>query len=155
MHVFENLSWKVVLLPLLVMVAVNWLAWIWGWGRFKNEPGIPNEPQQRTDSNLRQVLAKFFTTIIDEFRHLLALIIVLVFAVTMGLAMYPGLVNHDIDGMLKAVQAVAASLGGLLGSIIGYYFGESAASKSNRRLADTATTTDTEHSHASSEARTG
>jgi hypothetical protein len=135
MDVLSNLSWKIILLPLVVLMTINWLAWIWGWGRFKRQlrdPAEPNDgtsPVESVDLKLRHAFAQFSTAIISEFRHLLALFILLMFATTMGLAMYPGLANKDIDGILKAVQAVAASLGGLLGSIIGYYFGESAASK--------------------------
>jgi len=43
--------------------------------------------------------------------------------------MLPGLMSGEISQVTDGVQAVAAALGGLIGSIIGYYFGESAASR--------------------------
>lgn len=118
----EALGWMLV--PLALMLVITWLAWVFGWGRFKM-----TDRTREHDSKLRFVAVDFMSAIITEFRHLLALVIVLVFATTMTLAMYPGLAKGDIDGMIEGLQAVAASLGGLLGSIIGYYFGESAASK--------------------------
>jgi hypothetical protein len=116
-----------ILLLLLVFGAMglllNWLLWMFRWGRFRGSP-----PQ--ADSKLRFVVADFFVKLINDFRHLLALVIVLLFAFTLFLAMLPGLRDGKIDEVKDGVQAVAAALGGLIGSIIGYYFGESAASKS-------------------------
>jgi hypothetical protein len=118
----QALGWMLV--PLALMVVVTWMAWVFGWGRFKS-----SVTTREHDSKLRFVAVDFISAIITEFRHLLALTIVLVFATTMILAMIPGVIYDNIDGMIEGLQAVAASLGGLLGSIIGYYFGESAASK--------------------------
>ncbi len=117
-----------ILLLLVVLLAlgllVNWLLWMLGWGRFKAHaaPG-------HADSKLRYVVANFFVEIINDFRHLLALVIVLLFAVTLFAAMLPGMISGDVDVVKDGLQAVAAALGGLIGSIIGYYFGESAATK--------------------------
>lgn len=115
----EALGWM--LIPLVGMFIIMWLAWVFGWGRFK-----PTSQASNDASKLRFVTANFVAKIVDEFRHLLALVIVSVFAIAMFFAMWPGLARDDIEGMIAGLQAVAASLGGLLGSIIGYYFGESA-----------------------------
>lgn len=118
------------LVAFAVLVAVcfllNWIAWIFRLGRF-SQPTGPGAPTQQP---LRFLIGNFFVEIINDFRHFLALVIVLLFAVALFVGMYPGLVHGDIDAIKDGVQAVAAALGGLIGSIIGYYFGESAASKS-------------------------
>jgi hypothetical protein len=103
---------------------VNWMAWIFKIGRFARASVTPAPGQP-----LRYVVANFFAEIINDFRHFLALVIVVLFAVALFAAMYPGLLTGNIDTLTDGVQAVAAALGGLIGSIIGYYFGESAASR--------------------------
>ena len=119
----------VFLLIVIVLAAVgNWVLWMFAWGRYRGAG--------RTDSKIRFVLADFFVKIINDFRHLLALIIVMMFAVALFAAMCPGIWYHSVDGVKEGVQAVAAALGGLIGSIIGYYFGESAANKSRLSAAD-------------------
>ena len=82
---------------------------------------------------LRYVAANFFVEIINDFRHLLALVMVLLFAVALAIGMYPGVRAWDVQKLATGIQAVAAALGGLIGSIIGYYFGESAATRTNAR----------------------
>ncbi|MEE9552965.1 MAG: hypothetical protein V3W18_01610 [candidate division Zixibacteria bacterium] len=58
---------------------------------------------------------------------MLALIIITIFAIALIFAMvHATTTNKDLS---DAIQGVVASLGGLIGSIIGYYFGESAASR--------------------------
>jgi hypothetical protein len=49
------------------------------------------------------------------------------FAVTLFIVVYAGW--ESFDTVKDGVQLVVASLGGLVGSIIGYYFGESAAER--------------------------
>lgn len=49
--------------------------------------------------------------------------IVLIFASALVFAMYTA--DGDMDKLATALQVVTATLGGLVGSIIGYYFGES------------------------------
>ena len=44
--------------------------------------------------------------------------------------------DRNVEHIRDGVQAVAAALGGLMGSIIGYYFGESAANKNRLSGAD-------------------
>jgi hypothetical protein len=115
------------ILVLLIALGVfggllNWLLWMFRWGRF-----LGSSPQ--TDTRLRFVLTEFFVKLIDDFRHLLALVIVLLFAWTLFLAMWPGVRKGNLNDVKDGVQAVAAVFGGLIGSIIGYYFGESAGSR--------------------------
>ncbi|MCB9592786.1 MAG: hypothetical protein H6719_08640 [Sandaracinaceae bacterium] len=105
------------------LVVIQWLMWIFGVGRFREKP----KPLDAQKSAVRYVLTELFVRIITEFRHFLALVIVLVFAFALATAMYPGLAAGDVSKIVDGVQAVSAVLGGLLGSIIGYYFGESAA----------------------------
>jgi hypothetical protein len=104
---------------------LNWLLWMFRRGRFRG-----TSPQ--TDQRLRVVLTDFFVKLIDDFRHLLALVIVLLFALALFLAMLPGLHSGNLNDIKDGVQVVAAALGGLIGSIIGYYFGESAGGKKSQ-----------------------
>jgi hypothetical protein len=68
--------------------------------------------------------------IIDDFRHFLALLIVVLFFLALGYALLRA--GGDVEAISDALQAVSSALGGLIGAIIGYYFGESAG----RRQAD-------------------
>jgi hypothetical protein len=104
----------------IILLAVQWLAWILGIGRFKG--GAVGE-QRVTPQNLRYLVTEALTKIINDFRHLLALIIVVIFGLALAYSLYQA--SGDIDKIKEALQAVAATLGGLVGSIIGYYFGES------------------------------
>jgi hypothetical protein len=108
-----------------IVVLVQWLAWIFVWGRFRKSV----EPVGR--QTLRYVFADLLVKIIDDFRHLLALVIVLIFAGALVYSLV--LVAYESTGRLdataKALQAVVSSLGGLIGAIIGYYFGEKAGEK--------------------------
>lgn len=101
----------------LSILFIQWLAWIFSWGRFKVSSG------SRKNDSIRFVIADLLVKIIDDFKHLLALVIMTIFAFALAFAMIKG------PDMLKALQVVVASLGGLIGSIIGYYFGESSAKK--------------------------
>ncbi|MEP2935320.1 MAG: hypothetical protein ABJM06_06355 [Gilvibacter sp.] len=102
-----------------IIGALNWMARIFRWGRYKTE-------SQESDhlNGITYVISVFFTNLINDFKHLLALIIVIIFT---GLIIYSMAAGSNFDEKLEALQLVIASLGGLLGSIIGYYFGESAA----------------------------
>ena len=106
------------LLLIIVCVLVRWVLWMFGLGRFK---------AQQTDSEIRFVLANFFVKIVNDFRHLLALVLVILFGQALFAAMWPGMMKQDVSLIKDGLQGVAAALGGLIGSIIGYYFGESAA----------------------------
>jgi len=114
----------ILLLVLLLMVLtalLNWVLWMFGLGRFAGAT--------RTDSKVRFVLTDFFVKIINDFRNLLALLIFCLFTVSVFVAMWPGVKKGDVAQIRDGLQAAAAALGGLIGSIIGYYFGESAASR--------------------------
>lgn len=120
--------WVLIVVIFFGILAAQWLFWILRWGRFRQEP-----PKEKS---IRFILAELATNIINEFRHLLALVLVLLFGAVLAF----GLVKAGSDaGKISAVlQAVASSLGGLIGAIIGYYFGESAGS---RRTTDEPTAT--------------
>lgn len=111
-----------VLLAGTLALFVQWIAWIFNLGRFKARP-----PAERT-VQLRFVFADFLVKIIDDFRHLLALVLLLIFAGTLAAVLNWG--AKDFAQVKEGLQVVMATFGGLLGSIIGYYFGESSARKS-------------------------
>ena len=93
--------------------------WTFGWGRFSRDAAGARPKSE----NLRYLITEALTKIINDFRHLLALILVLIF----GCALVYTLVQAggQMDKIKEALQAVTSTLGGLVGSIIGYYFGES------------------------------
>lgn len=104
------------------------LTWTLGVGRFRVRR--PSESDQT--ENLAYVLSAAVIRIINDFRHLLALIIVLIFAFALAYVLWVATEASDANDKLSRVerikeglQAVVATLGGLVGSIIGYYFGES------------------------------
>lgn len=103
---------------------VQWVCWIFCWGRFHPER-VASATSARKP--LRQVMGDLLVNIVNDFRHLLALIIVLIFAAALGYAVYKA--RAGVDEITKALQAVVATLGGLVGSLLGYYFGESAAKR--------------------------
>jgi hypothetical protein len=82
---------------------LNWLLWMFRRGRFRG-----TSPQ--TDQRLRVVLTDFFVKLIDDFRHLLALVIVLLFALALFLAMLPGVHSGNLNDIKDDVQVVAASV---------------------------------------------
>jgi type IV secretory pathway VirB2 component (pilin) len=108
-------------LAVLAIVA----CWTFGWGRFRRDASA-NRPKSE---NLRYLITAALTKIINDFRHLLALILVVIF----GCALVYTLVQagSDMAQIKEALQAVTSTLGGLVGSIIGYYFGESKGRASN------------------------
>jgi hypothetical protein len=112
------------------MALVQWLLWLLSRGRFTKSLVITQERDLRTP--LRFVFAEFFTKLIDDFRHLLALIVMTIFGGTLvGVLIWAPRFADVKDGL----QVVAATMGGLIGSIIGYYFGESAGKKSSKGVA--------------------
>lgn len=122
-----------VLLLILASIAlfVQWLVWIMGMGRFGRPPSSAGRAE------LRFIFSEAAVKIINDFRHLLALVIVLIFAFALGYSLIKAAsiaTNPNspttIENMKEALQAVVATLGGLVGSIIGYYFGESTVAKS-------------------------
>ena len=59
-----------------LVAIVQWFAWIFQWGRFDRAAAPPGTSPQPT--TLRYVAANFFVEIINDFRHLLALLVVTV-----------------------------------------------------------------------------
>lgn len=117
---------------------VQWFAWIFGLGRFGKDISSGSKA-------LSIAFSEFIFKIINEFRHLLALLVFMVFSFALAYSLIkaaslPTDANTPsvIDNMKEALQAVMATLGGLVGSIIGYYFGES--SKSPSTTSDTGAT---------------
>jgi len=97
-------------------VLVNYSLWLFGIGRFSGASAIPKEKK------LNFVITEAAFKLINDFRHLLALILVVVFSGVLSYAVY---ISHgQVDALKDSLQAVMATLGGLIGSIIGYYFGE-------------------------------
>ena len=129
--VFLELHYRGVLYLVLILfsiiLAINWLAVIFSWGKFKKSSqdlDNNNSIDNMLDGTFAHIVSRFLVNIIDDFKHLLALIIVIIFAI---LILYSMTATNNFDEKMEALQVVIASLGGLLGSIIGYYFGESAA----------------------------
>ena len=104
----------------LLVLLVQWLAWIFHLGRFKL---LADARREERTSQLRFVIADFFVKVIDDFRHLLALVLLLIFMLTLGAVLVWAPTFKDVK---EGLQVVVAALGGLVGSMIGYYFGESA-----------------------------
>jgi hypothetical protein len=120
----KNNTTGVLMLLVILLVGIfllNRLCKLFQWGRYAN---APPQPEQR---GLNFVVVDFFVKIINEFRSLLALTLIIIFALTLGYSLYCA--GSNIDNISKALQAVMATLGGLVGSIVGYYFGESAVRK--------------------------
>lgn len=121
----------------IVMVVVQWVCWIFSLGRFTQPVSATADQRQASssaqpvigsagvDRRIRFVIAELFAKLIDDFRHLLALIIVIIFMMTIIYALWVG--RDDIEHLNKALQAVTGSFSGIIGVIIGYYFGESSA----------------------------
>ena len=109
-----------------IILFVQWVAWIFNWGRFAATKRDPR-------GGIRYVFADLLVKIIDDFRHLLALVITIIFALALAYTLYLAATHSDdgsvLEGVKDALQAVVSSLGGLVGAIIGYYFGESAAKR--------------------------
>ena len=103
------------------VILLQWFFWILGVGRFKGHEVSRN-------LNLRYIFSDAAVKIINDFRHLLALILVLVFAAALAWVLFH---SDGMDEIKDGVQTVVATLGGLIGSIIGYYFGESSAKLSS------------------------
>ena len=107
-----------------LLLAIQWLAWIFSWGRFKE---LARDKKSEEKPTIGYVLANLVVKVIDDFRHLLALFITLIFGASLGYGIVKiGTSPQDISDVL---QAVSSSLGGLIGAIIGYYFGESSAKR--------------------------
>jgi hypothetical protein len=125
LFVFSGVQWRgifVLLVCLLVLAfVVQWLIWMFGLGRFK-----ATRVRGRRDT-LSFVFADLMVKIINDFRHLLALIVVAIFAIALITVL--ALASNEADSLAAlstGLQAVVSAFGGLIGAIIGYYFGERA-----------------------------
>lgn len=103
-------------------------------GRFKGRSGTGTGTGTGDGSSKAAgfVLTEAAVKIINEFRHLLALLVLVIFgfALSFSLIKAGSLTTGDLVMNMKgALEGVVATLGGLVGSIIGYYFGESSTSK--------------------------
>ncbi len=107
-----------------VVFLIERLAKIFNWGKYGRRKEDCHDPK----SSFTYIIAEFFVNIINDFRHLLALAIVLIF---FCLIIYVTFVGENFEQKKEGIQLVLTSLGGLIAAIIGYYFGESAAMKSN------------------------
>lgn len=105
-------------LLLAALVTANWLAWIFNWGRFKRPAVALGKPDQ---TRLSYVLADAAVRLVNDFRHLLALLLVVIFGCTLGWVLYT---SKTPEHMWEGLKTVTATLGGIVASIIGYYFGE-------------------------------
>jgi hypothetical protein len=123
-----------ILLLLVLLFLIRELFWLMGWGRYARTSRGAQANLAAGDPT--HVLSFFTTTFlaktISEFRHLLALLIFLLFAGAVILAILPGLIALNVEQMTEGLEGVAAALGGLVGSIIGYYFGEQVGSAAAR-----------------------
>ena len=125
---------------------IQWFAWIFAKGRFGQIT-----PTSNGRAGLRYIFSDLTVKIINEFRHLLALIVVVIFAGALSYSLWKAATvptgagsPSTIDNLKEALQAVVATLGGLVGSIIGYYFGESSVAKVTETRTVSAATPDQE-----------
>ena len=135
------LLWVLVVLVFLI----QWLAWIFARGRFRPQvwmrstgtgtsTGTGDGGTAASSRPLYYVFSEAIVKIINDFRHLLALIVVVIFAIALMFVLIQ--TRNSIESMKEALTAVVATLGGLVGSIIGYYFGESTVTKAATMGAD-------------------
>lgn len=117
---------------------VQWFAWMFARGRFRKPDTLAGTGTGSGTSRaeLRYIFSEATVKIINDFRHLLALVIVLIFGIALlysliRAATLTGDGTSTVNNMKEALQAVVATLGGLVGSIIGYYFGESSVAKTS------------------------
>lgn len=131
----ENTRGFAVLVGILffLILSTQWIAWLFNWGRFRKIEAEADRP------SIRYMAAEFAIEIINDFRHVLAIALTLIFAVAILSVLFITWKNEsDIEVFKDGLQVVIASLGGLIGSVIGYYFGESVAKKNAESIPDLA-----------------
>jgi hypothetical protein len=114
------------------LAAAQWLCWLLGVGRFKRTA------EEKPAQYWSYVFSDFFVRMFDNFRNLLAMVIVTMFFVIMLVAAARPLFEGRYEDLRDSLQTVGAVLGPLIGGILGYYFGESAAVRQAARLGETA-----------------
>ena len=109
-------------------IIANWFFRIFQLGRYKP---IDTKPGHRPVSAAREgfgfLMGKLMSKVIYEFRHLLALLILLTFV---GILIY-SMKGESYEDKIDALKEVMSTLGVLVVSIVGYYFGESSVLKNN------------------------
>ena len=73
----ENTRGFAVLVGILfiLILSIQWIAWLFNWGRFRQIEAETDRP------SIRYMVAEFITKIINDFRHVLAIALTLIFAV--------------------------------------------------------------------------
>lgn len=122
MNIDKNSVIFLLVLFAALLIAIQWFCWIFGIGRFKPERKKKNG-DTADNPHIRYIIANLLVNIINDFRHLLALVIVSVFAVTLFVVLY----KNSASEISAAMQSVSSTFGGLIGAIIGFYFGERSA----------------------------
>lgn len=108
-----------------LMILVHYILFMFRLGRYK-----PVEGDSEGDGS-RGFLRIFVLKTVTNFRNLLALVVAVIFTGALFYAMvFASKDDETFKQQMEAIQVVVASLGGLIGSIIGYYFGESKAAAS-------------------------
>ncbi len=109
-----------------IVLIIKWVAYIFRFGRYRdNESFVDEKGQEINNYKLRFVIADLLVKIINDFRHLLALVIMTIFGLSLWYVLYKS--NGTFEQLKDSLQVVIASFGGIVGTIIGYYFGESSA----------------------------
>ena len=110
-------------LILLATLVFQWVAWIVGLGRFNHKQVKERELLPRPDrlGDLRYLITEAAVKIINDFRHLLALLFLLLFGGVLAFVLWHA---TTIAEMKEALLVVTSTIGVVLASIIGYYFGE-------------------------------
>ena len=118
----------------VLLLLFQWYAWLFQVGRFKLSEEektlrikIKNDAAHR-EGGIRFLIGVFFGKIITEFRHLLALMVFLLYA---GTLIYFIRLSDGLEDKLKSIQAVVATLGSVIATILGYYFGEVRSRRNN------------------------
>ena len=106
-----------------LMFLIKWFASVFALGRYKTNINNSGETNNAGYTSIAYIFADLAVKIINDFRHLLALVIVGIFGLTLAYVLF----TTSGSGLKDALQAVIAAFGGIVGTIIGYYFGESAA----------------------------
>ncbi|MEW5829658.1 MAG: hypothetical protein AB1846_12265 [Chloroflexota bacterium] len=105
-----------------VILLIQWLAWIFKWGRFKSAPA-GSAPGYST----KDIMFTYLATLASDFKFVLASLIFGIFSVVLLIALFTQ------SDFANALQAVMSTLGGLVGTIVGYFFGEKAAQAESAR----------------------
>ncbi len=105
-----------------VVLLIQWLAWIFKWGRFKSAPAGTGPGYSTKD-----IMFTYLATLASDFKFVLATLIFGIFSVVLLIALFTQ------SDFANALQAVMSTLGGLVGTIVGYFFGEKAGQAESGR----------------------